>query len=96
MSELERVEQVVRRAGHRLRWQRAWRGFWQGVLAGGVTWLIGLVLYKFLPLPDSTVAIAGLTGLGCLLAGGLIGWWRRDGLSRTARWLDDRQHLRSV
>ncbi|MCZ7637330.1 MAG: hypothetical protein M5U12_15630 [Verrucomicrobia bacterium] len=94
MSELERVEQVVRQAGERLRWQRAWRGFWQGVLVGGVAWLLGLALYKLLPLPDQTLLVTGLVGLACLLAGGLLGWWRRDGLLRTACWLDERQHLK--
>jgi hypothetical protein len=94
MSELERVEQVVQEAGRRLRWQRAWRGLWLGVLTGAGVWLVGLGCYKLLPLPELTLAFAGVTGLLCFAAGGLIGWWRSDGLLRTARWLDERQQLK--
>lgn len=94
MSELERVERVVREAGRRRRWQRAWRGLWLGVLAGAGVWLLGLGLYKLLPLPELTLAFAGITGVLCFAAGGLIGWWRSDGLLGTARWLDERQQLK--
>lgn len=94
MSELQQVEQAVQQAGRRLRWQRAWRGLWRGVFAGAVVWVVGLGLYKVLPLPDTTLAIAGLAGLTCVLLGGLIGWWRRERLLSTARWLDERQQLK--
>lgn len=94
MSELERVEQVVSEAGRRRRWQRAWNGLWRGMLVGGVAWLIGLGAYKALPLPDATLGIAGLAAVFCVLAGGLVGFWRRDGVLTTARWLDDRQQLK--
>ncbi len=94
MNELERVERVVREAGRRLRWQRAWRGFWRGMLAGAGLWLLALSLYKLLPLPDLTLAIAGVAGLAGLALGGLVGWWRRQGLLGTARWLDEQEKLK--
>ena len=94
MSELEQVERMVREAGRRRRWQRAWRGLWFGVLAGAGVWLLGLGLYKLLPLPELTLAFAGVTGVLCFAAGGLVGWWRADGLLGTARWLDERQQLK--
>jgi hypothetical protein len=94
MSELQQVEQVVALAARRRRWQRAWQGLWQGLLAGSVVWLAGLGLYKVLPLPEMTLAWAGLAGVVCLLGGWLIGLWRRDGLLATARWLDERQQLK--
>lgn len=94
MSELQQVEQIVAQAARRRRWQRAWQGFWQGLLVGSVVWLAGLGLYKVLPLPERTLAWAGLAGALCLLGGGLTGFWRRDGLLATARWLDERQQLR--
>ena len=94
MSELEQVEQVVTEAGRRRRWQRAWNGLWRGMLVGGVAWLVGLGAYKALPLPAATLGIAGLAAILCVLGGGLIGFWRRDGVLTTARWLDDRQQLK--
>lgn len=94
MSELDRVERVVQAARRRLRWQRAWRGLWLGVLSGAAVWLAGLALYKLLPLPDLTLAVAGIVGLVCMAAGGAIGCWRHQGLLPTARWLDERQGLK--
>lgn len=94
MSELERIEKVVSEAAVRRRWQRAWNGLWSGLLWGGVAWLVGLGLYKALPLPDVTVTMAALAAVLCILAGGLVGFWRREGLLATARWLDDRQQLK--
>jgi hypothetical protein len=53
-----------------------------------------LGLYKVFPLPDYSLAITGMVGLACIAAGWLIGVWRRQSLLATARWLDDRQHLK--
>lgn len=94
MSELQQVEQIVVRAARRRRWLGAWQGLWRGLLAGGVVWLLGLGLYKVLPLPELTIAWVGLVGVTCVLGGGLIGFWRREGLLATAQWLDERLRLK--
>jgi len=93
MSELQLIEATVTRAGRRRRRQRAWSGAWQGFLAASVVWLLALGLYKLLPIPWKVLPIAGATGLGLVLGGFLAGWWRRERLLETARWLDGRQHL---
>lgn len=94
MSELQQVEQIVARAARRRRWLGAWQGLWRGLLAGAVVWLLGLGLYKVLPLPEVTIAWAGLAGVLCVAGGGLIGFWRRVGLLTTAQWLDERLRLK--
>ncbi len=94
MSELQRVEQIVAAAARRRRWQRTWQGLWQGGLLGSGLWLLGLGLYKVLPLPEMTLAWAGLAGVLCVIGGAAAGFWRREGLLATAQWLDERQHLK--
>jgi quinol monooxygenase YgiN len=94
MSELQQVEQIVARAARRRRWLGAWQGLWRGLLAGAVVWLLGLGLYKVLPLPEVAIAWAGLAGVLCVAGGGLIGFWRRVGLLTTAQWLDERLRLK--
>ncbi len=94
MNELQQVEELVARAARRRRWLRAWQGLWQGLLAGGVVWLLGLGLFKVLPLPEVTLVWAGLTGVLCVLGGGLLGFGRRVGLLPTAQWLDERLQLK--
>jgi hypothetical protein len=94
MSELQQVERLVAQAARRQRWLRAWQGLWRGWLIGGLVWLLGLGLYKVLPLPEVTLAWAGLAGLVCILAGGVVGFWRPAGLLATARWLDERLNLK--
>lgn len=94
MSELQQVERLVAQAARRQRWLRAWQGLWRGWLIGGVVWLVGLGLYKVLPLPEVSLAWVGLAGLVCILAGGVVGFWRPAGLLATARWLDERLDLK--
>ena len=93
MSELQLIETTVTRAGQRRRWQRAWKGAWQGFLAAAGLWLLALGLYKLAPIPWKVLPIAGVAGLVLVLVGLLVGWWRRERLLETARWLDQRQHL---
>ncbi len=94
MSELQVIETTLRQAGGRRRWQRAWRGLWQGLLLGGVVWLVVLGVYKLLPLPPMILPVAGGVGLGLALIGFLAGWWRKDRLLETARWVDQNQQLK--
>ena len=93
MSELQFIESTVARAGRRRRWQRAWQGFWQGLLAGAVMWLAVLGAYKLFPVPPEVLAWAGGLAVWVAAAGLGLGWWRRDPLLATARWVDQRQNL---
>lgn len=94
MSELLQVEQAVARAAARLRWQRAWRGLWQGLLAGAGVWLVGLGVYKALPLPEVTLVWTVLAGVLCVLGGGLWGFGRPIAPLAAARWLDAQLRLK--
>lgn len=94
MSAVQAVEATVRRAGQRRRWQRAWRGLWRGVLLGGLAWLLGLGLYKLLPLPQVILAVAGGVAVLAMAIGFLTGFWRRESLFETARWVDESQRLK--
>jgi arginine repressor len=94
MSELRAIEAVVRRTAQRRRWQRAWRGLWQGFLLGSAGLLLALALFKLLPVPISILAWAGAIMVLACLGGFLTGWWRRESLLETARWLDDREALK--
>lgn len=91
MAGFEQINEVLRRAGRRRRWQRAWRGFWFGLLVGGAGWLVLLGFFKVLPLPlvslgwgTALMLLAPLVGLG-------VGWARVESTLSTARWLDLRQ-----
>jgi len=93
MSELHLIESTVRRAGSRRRWQRAWGMAWQGFRVAAVMWLLALGIYKLAPVPFAVLPVAGAVGLSLVPIGLLVGWWRRDRMLDTARWLDHRQHL---
>ncbi|MBK9138656.1 MAG: hypothetical protein IPM17_07830 [Verrucomicrobia bacterium] len=94
MSELRVIETVVRRAALRRRWQRAWRGFWWGVLVGAAGLLVALGVFKLLPVPIGVLGgAAGFMALACIV-GFLTGWWQRESLLQTARWLDEQEALK--
>jgi disulfide bond formation protein DsbB len=93
MSEIQIIETVLERTARRRRWQNAWRGMWLGLLAGGGVWLLALVLYKLLPIPERVLAIAGLIAGISIVTGFVAGWFRRASLSQTARWLDGKVKL---
>lgn len=89
MAGLDKINDVLRRAGRRRRWQRAWRGLWHGLLVGGGLWLLVLGLFKVLPLPmGATLGWGGLIAALAPVAGFLVGWSRPEKPLATARWLD--------
>lgn len=94
MSELQFIETVIRRTARRRRWQRAFRGLWQGVFAGSLVWLGALGVYKLLPIPTVTLAWAGVALVLCALIGTLWAVWHRPSPESTARWLDQRLGLK--
>ncbi len=94
MSELQVIQNALALTARRRRWQRAWMGFWHGLLVGGVIWLLALAVYKFLPLPLAALPIAGLVAAVCMLTGFLSGWWRQPSLAQIARWVDNQEQLK--
>jgi hypothetical protein len=94
MSELQVIELALQQAAQRRRWAEALRGLWQGLFVGAVISLLLTVAWH-LPwvLPRWTMLAAALAPFPCMLAGLLIGGWRKPGLNEVARWVDGRQHL---
>jgi tetratricopeptide (TPR) repeat protein len=94
MSELQVIESVVVRAARRTRCQRALNGLAWGLLVGAVPLLLGVILYKLLPIPQWV--ISGLAGLaaGLTAVGFVRGVCRKPSLLETARWVDERMGLK--
>ena len=94
MSELQIIESAVDRAGRRRRWHQTWRGFWWGLFAGAVVWLVVLAVYKLFPIPLESLTIgAGLAAVAAL-AGVIAGWIQAPSRMETARWLDGKSELK--
>lgn len=93
MSEIQVIQTVLEKTARRKRWQRAWKGFWQGLLVGSCLWLGALVVYKLLPVPGMVLAGAGVAALMAMATGFVIGWRRRPSLLETARWVDEQKKL---
>ena len=94
MSELQTITETLDRAARRRRSERALRGLWRGLLVGAVVWLVALVVFKLAPVPISILVWSGLAALACPLVGFIIGFWRKPGLTETARWVDVKQNLK--
>ncbi len=94
MSQLETIQSVLKRAARRLRFAQALRGLWYGLIVGAILSLLILATYHVWPLPLSSLVIASLLPLACMLMGFMLGGWRRPELGEVARWLDDRQQLK--
>ncbi|NJN06160.1 MAG: DUF4175 domain-containing protein [Rhodobacteraceae bacterium] len=93
MSDLQRLQQVLTKVARRQRWQAGARGAWQGLFIGALVWLLGLILYKFVPVPVFFLLAAGVAGLVVVGAGFLAGFHRRPTLEEAARRVDLQQHL---
>ena len=93
MSNLQFIEATLTRAERRRRCERAFRGMWQGLLAGALVWLLAMGAYKLFPIPPWLLPTAAAAGVLAVLAGVLIGAWRKTSLAQTARWVDGKQHL---
>ena len=94
MSEFQVIQAAVEKTARRRRWERAWRGLWRGLLVGVVGWLIVLALYKVLPWSPWTPLAAGGFTLLSMVAGFIVGGWRKVPPRETARWIDARQQLK--
>ena len=91
MSELQTIEAALRRAAQRRRLLRLWEGLWQGLLAGGLVWLLVLGVHKLAPIPDWSLRAAGVLAGVIVLAGVLARGLRGISLLETARWVDQHQ-----
>src|SRR5437016_4681760 len=93
MSELELIETTLKRVARGRRRERAWRGAWQGILAGGLVWLLALSLYKLFPIPSWSLTAAAAAAGAMVLIGLIAGIWKSCSLLQTARWIDGQKHL---
>jgi hypothetical protein len=93
MSDLQIVRTAVSRAARRQRWARALRAMWLGLLAGAAGSFLLVAIYHVLPLPLWTLVLAGILPFPCMLAGLVIGGWRKPDLREVARWVDSRERL---
>ncbi len=93
MSDLQFIQTALGQAGRRRRWARALRGLCRGLLLGATLSLLLLGAYHLLPLPLWTGQVAAFIPLPFMLAGLVIGGWRKPAMREVARWVDGRQHL---
>ncbi|HXC97931.1 MAG TPA: hypothetical protein VN048_01230 [Verrucomicrobiae bacterium] len=93
MGDLQLIEQTLMAAARRRRRERAVRGLWQGMFIGAIIVFLTVAAYKLLPLPSWSIQAAAVMGVVSAIVGMIIGGWRQDSLSETARWVDGRQHL---
>jgi hypothetical protein len=93
MSELETIQEAVRRAARRRRWQQGWKGLATGFFLGAVIWLSALLAYKLLPMPTPVLTIGGIVAGASAVAGLIAGLSRKISLVETARWMDQQEKL---
>src|SRR5438445_1756335 len=93
MNEFQVIESALKGAARRRRGERAWRGFWQGLLAGGLIWLLTIAAYKIFPLPAGALLAGGIAAAVVALAGLVLVAGRRISMTETARWVDAKKQL---
>ncbi|HEY3915549.1 MAG TPA: hypothetical protein VGN61_13760 [Verrucomicrobiae bacterium] len=93
MSDLDAIQQLLRRAARRRRLEYALNGLWEGLFVGALVWLAALTLYKLAPVSAAVLAWAAAVAGVCVVAGFLRGWFRKLTLKQTARALDQREGL---
>src|ERR1041385_2750520 len=96
MSELQVIESALQRAARRQRSARALRGLWHGCLIGAILALLLVGALHFpgvFPHSPWAPMLASLLPLPFMVAGLIIGGWRKPALNQVARWVDGKQHL---
>ena len=88
MSEKEIIDAKIQAAARRRKIQFGWRSMWCGLLIGVCLWLVTLVMFKIVPIPQAYLFWAGIVGLTLPVGGLLFGLAKRFAASDTARWLD--------
>ncbi len=94
MSEIHVIKETLTATARRRRWQRGWRGFWKGFMVAGAVWLLGLILYKVLPIPEEVLFGIFFAGWIAPLAGFLMEFSKEVTLNEAARWLDQEKQLK--
>jgi hypothetical protein len=93
MSDFQAIENALKTTAARHRWQRAWTGFWQGLLIGGALWLAVFGIYKLFPIPVVSLMWAGIAAGWALIISIAVAAWRNKSLLEAARWIDEKQKL---
>ena len=93
MSQIQAIQSTLEKTARRCRFQRGWRGLWQGLFGGAALWLFVVAVHKLVPLPEQTLLVAGAVVAALVPIGFLAGYWRKSTLIETARWVDGRQHF---
>lgn len=93
MSDLQTIRSTLTKTAQRRRVQQAWRGLWNGFLAGGVLWLLALTAYKLMPIPSSVLTMGAILAAACAVTGFITGGWKPTSLAEAARWVDQKQNL---
>lgn len=93
MSDFQTIERTLKATAGRHRLQRAWSGFWKGLLGGGIVWLVVFGVYKLLPIPVELLTV-GAVAAGCIVVATVAASiWRKESLLEAARWIDEKQQL---
>lgn len=93
MSEVALIRETLRRAAARRRLESALRGLWTGLLTGSALWLLAVVAFKLLPLPDLLPAWAWTAAPAGALLGFILGGRNAVSLDTAARVLEARHPL---
>lgn len=93
MSDLAALQNTLRQAARRRRWDQAFRTGWLGLFVGTTAWLVLIALHKALPLPNALAEWAWLAAMFGAVAGLVVGGWRKVPLAMAARVLEARQPL---
>ncbi len=94
MSGLQKIEQVLQRTSRRRRLDNALRGLWLGIFWAAILFLLALGSYKLLPVPVEILLVAGCASVFIMLAGFVLGGWKKPSMPDTARWVDERNQLK--
>lgn len=94
MKDRKFIEEKLKRAGSRRRWQQSWNGLWKGFFWGALLWLTTLVVFKLLPVPFSTLAWAGIAWAAMAVIGFTANLFKPINLEETAQWVDDQCGLK--
>lgn len=94
MSEFHVIKETLAATARRRRMQRGWRGFWRGFLVAGAVWLLGLICYKLMPMPEEVLFGIFFAGWIAPLIGFLKEFSRPVSMNEAARWLDQEKQLK--
>jgi hypothetical protein len=93
MSDIQFIEQSLAKVASRRRKERAFKGFWKGLLVGSLVCLVAVVIFKLAPVPLVYLRISMVIAVLCPFAGMIAGGWRKNSVDETARWVDGRVKL---